>query len=77
MLPRKPRQQVAAICYRTHDTGKEVLVSTSRDTGRWIVPKGWPIKGKDGAQAALRKPAFRLSLPVRLARGLRVQVRRL
>ena len=55
MLPRKSRQQVAAICYRTNEAGKEVLLITSRDTGRWIVPKGWPIKGKDGAQSALQE----------------------
>lgn len=54
-LTRKSRQQVAALCYRDGDTGKEVLLITSRDTGRWIVPKGWPIKGKDGAQSALQE----------------------
>lgn len=55
-LHNRPRQlQVAALCYRKGDGGKEVLLITSRDTGRWIVPKGWPIKGKDGAQSALQE----------------------
>nr|WP_037150926.1 NUDIX hydrolase [Rhizobium freirei] len=41
-------EQYAAICYRRvaeHRTA-EVLIVTSRESGRWIVPKGWPIKGK-------------------------------
>lgn len=28
---------------------------TSRGTGRWILPKGWPINGKDGAESALQE----------------------
>lgn len=55
ILLRKPRQQVAALCYRDGKAGREVLLITSRDTGRWIVPKGWPIEGKDGAQSALQE----------------------
>jgi len=31
------------------------LLITSRDTGRWIVPKGWPIDGLDGAGTALQE----------------------
>jgi 8-oxo-dGTP pyrophosphatase MutT (NUDIX family) len=49
---RPKRAQVAAVCYRQTTDGKEVLLITSRDTGRWIVPKGWPIDGLDGAGAA-------------------------
>jgi 8-oxo-dGTP pyrophosphatase MutT (NUDIX family) len=47
--------QVAALCYRETPEGKRVLLVTSRDTGRWIVPKGWPIKGKNGPQSALQE----------------------
>ncbi|EEB84735.1 NUDIX hydrolase [Roseobacter sp. GAI101] len=55
-LWRRPKMvQVAALCYRETDCGKEVLLVTSRDTGRWIVPKGWPIDGMNGAQAALQE----------------------
>lgn len=32
-----------------------MLLITSRDTGRWILPKGWPIDGLDGAGAALQE----------------------
>lgn len=45
--------QTAAICVRS-DT-REVLLLTSRDTGRWVLPKGWPMKGKSLAQAALQE----------------------
>jgi 8-oxo-dGTP pyrophosphatase MutT (NUDIX family) len=46
-------EQYAALCYRRSETGGiEVLVVTSRDTGRWIIPKGWPMKGKKPHRAA-------------------------
>lgn len=50
-----PERQVAALCWRKEQGRKEVLLITSRDTGRWIVPKGWPIKGLSDAQSALRE----------------------
>ncbi len=55
ILRRPKRVQVAALCYRDTDEGKRVLLITSRDTGRWIVPKGWPIDGLDGPGAALQE----------------------
>ncbi len=55
ILQRPKRVQVAALCHRKTADGKEVLLITSRDTGRWIVPKGWPIAGFDGAGAALQE----------------------
>ncbi|SFD48338.1 8-oxo-dGTP pyrophosphatase MutT, NUDIX family [Sulfitobacter brevis] len=55
-LFKRPKQiQVAALCYRDTEDGKRVLLITSRDTGRWIVPKGWPIDGLDGPGAALQE----------------------
>ncbi|MCV2868059.1 NUDIX hydrolase [Defluviimonas sp. WL0002] len=48
--------QYAALCHRKSAKGKlEVLLITSRDTGRWVIPKGWPMKGKTGSQCALRE----------------------
>ncbi|SOC13836.1 NUDIX hydrolase [Rhodobacter maris] len=47
--------QVAALCRRDGEEGLEVLLVTSLDTGRWIVPKGWPMRGKTLAEAALRE----------------------
>ena len=55
ILQRPKRVQVAALCYRETKTGKQVLLITSKDTGHWIVPKGWPIDGKDGPQSALQE----------------------
>lgn len=48
-------RQVAALVYRFHDGRLEVLVITSRGTGRWIIPKGWPQVGRTLSQAALRE----------------------
>lgn len=46
--------QVAAIPVRVTDAGElEVMLVTSRGTRRFIVPKGWPMKGKSARQAAL------------------------
>lgn len=38
--------QIAALPLRTDEDGKlSVLMVTSRDTGRWVMPKGWRIDG--------------------------------
>lgn len=48
--------QHAALCFRIGAKGKpEVLLITSRDTGRWVIPKGWPIKGLDAAASAAQE----------------------
>ncbi len=48
--------QNAALCFRmTKTRGAEMLLVTSRDTGRWVIPKGWPMKGKSGAECALQE----------------------
>jgi len=26
--------------------GVEILLATSRETRRWVIPKGWPMKGR-------------------------------
>jgi 8-oxo-dGTP pyrophosphatase MutT (NUDIX family) len=38
------RKQFAALPYRVQDGEPEVMLITSRETGRWIIPKGWPLK---------------------------------
>ena len=57
MFRRPPRQQYAALCYRVRKkTGElEVLLLTSRDTGRWVIPKGWPMPGKLSHEVAARE----------------------
>lgn len=47
--------QVAALCWRIEAGTTEVLLITSRDTGRWVIPKGWPIQGLSDAEAAARE----------------------
>jgi 8-oxo-dGTP pyrophosphatase MutT (NUDIX family) len=46
--------QYAALPYRD---GKhlEIMLITSRDTKRWVLPKGWPMKGHDAHAAAARE----------------------
>lgn len=48
MFRRPKRTQFAALCYRrTRPEGRlEILLVTSRDTGRWVIPKGWPMGSK-------------------------------
>lgn len=46
------RTQYAALCYRVVHERTQVLLITSRDTGRWIIPKGWPKKKLEGAEVA-------------------------
>ncbi|MDE4133688.1 NUDIX hydrolase [Phaeobacter sp. QD34_3] len=55
MIFRPKRVQVAALCCRKTGSGTDVLMITSRGTGRWIIPKGWPIRGKNGAESALQE----------------------
>lgn len=52
--PPKRRLQYAAVPYRRRDDGAiEVMLVTSRETKRWVIPKGWPIVGvKPHASAA-------------------------
>ncbi len=52
-----PRTQYGALCWRrAHGTAEiEVLLVTSRETGRWIIPKGWPIKGLGPSETALQE----------------------
>ncbi len=54
-------RQVAALPVRkTQDGSLEVLLVTSRDTGRWVLPKGWPsrrLKDKDAAAREAKQEA--------------------
>ena len=50
---RPPAMQVAALCICPETS--RVLLITSRGTGRWIIPKGWPMAGRTLAQAAMQE----------------------
>ena len=59
--------QYGALPYRFTKSGApEILLVTTRQTKRWIIPKGWPIKGLKPAilppARLMRKPAFEVLL---------------
>lgn len=47
--------QVGAIPIRWIGGRPEVLLITTRSTGRWTVPKGWPLAESLGAECAARE----------------------
>lgn len=49
-------RQIAALPFRRTETGAaEVLILTSRETRRFVIPKGWPMKKLRGRDAAARE----------------------
>ena len=46
--------QVAALPYRLKP-GLEILLITSRETRRWVLPKGWPMKDRAPHEAAAQE----------------------
>lgn len=52
-LVRPAELQVAALCRRMRGDKVEVLLLSSLNSGRWILPKGWPMNGRSLAEAAL------------------------
>jgi 8-oxo-dGTP pyrophosphatase MutT (NUDIX family) len=46
------RLQYAALPWRRSGTHLEFMLLSSRETKRWIIPKGWPMSGRSGAAAA-------------------------
>lgn len=50
-----PKQVAALPVRKTADGRLEVLLITSRETGRWVIPKGWPMKRLKDWEAAARE----------------------
>ena len=48
------RRQYGALPFRM-DPQLEILLLTSRETRRWVIPKGWPMKGLKPRQSAARE----------------------
>ena len=48
-------KQYAALPWRYSGGVREVCLISSRETGRWVIPKGWPIKGLTPPQTAARE----------------------
>ncbi|MCI4678499.1 NUDIX hydrolase [Rhodoblastus acidophilus] len=46
------RLQFGALPWRRAEAGLEIMLVSSRDTKRWIIPKGWPMAGRSGGAAA-------------------------
>src|SRR6202171_3952331 len=47
------RVQYAALPYRrSGDSRTQVMLVTSRESGRWVIPKGWPKKRKTPSATA-------------------------
>lgn len=49
------RHQYAALPWRRSEVGLEILLITSRETRRWVIPKGWGKKGEPPTIAAARE----------------------
>lgn len=67
------RSQFAAMCYRIQNGKVQILMITSRGSGRWIIPKGWPMDGKTPAQTAAQEAweeAGVIGRPINLCLGL-------
>jgi len=54
-IERGERRQVAALPWRRGPDGVEILLVTSRETRRWVTPKGGRMPGKTDAQAAAQE----------------------
>lgn len=48
-------RQFAALPYVTDETGISILLMTSRETGRWVIPKGWPMRAMTGPEVAAQE----------------------
>lgn len=49
------RRQVAALPWRGEGETLRFLLVSSRETRRWVIPKGWPMKNKTDWQAAAQE----------------------
>ena len=65
----EPRTQVAALCWRKGRGGTEVLLVTSRETGRRGLPKGWPMRGRTAAGSARREAWEEAGVRGKIGRG--------
>ena len=55
-IPPSAHAQVAALPVMVGDDGvARVLLLTSRESKRWVIPKGWPMKGRKPHEAAAQE----------------------
>jgi 8-oxo-dGTP pyrophosphatase MutT (NUDIX family) len=56
MAKHKHSLQFAALPWRLDDRGmRQIMLLTSRETHRWVIPKGWPMKGKKPVEVAAQE----------------------
>ena len=73
-------QQAGTVPYRLTEQGHEVLLVTSRGSGRWVLPKGWLAAGESLVQSAARESYEEAGVigvvePVELGRFLATKIR--
>jgi len=72
-MAERPAEQVAALPWRHRRGHVEILLVTSRERRRWVIPKGWPMK-KLGPHRAAAQEAFEeagvTGLPLRKSIGV-------
>lgn len=60
--------QYAALPFRRSDCGLlEILLVTSRETARWVIPKGNPMRGLDGPETAAQEAVEEAGVEGRIA----------
>jgi len=47
--------QYAALPFRIESGNLQVLLISSRETRRWVIPKGWPVRGLRAREVAARE----------------------
>lgn len=62
------KSQVAALPVQIRAADMRVLLVTSRETRRWIIPKGWPEKGMKDRDAAAREALEEAGLTGKISR---------
>ena len=50
-----PAVQYAALPWRRGEAGIEIMLVSSRETRRWVIPKGWPMQRREPPAAAARE----------------------
>ncbi len=53
----RPKKQIGALPWRKKKGLVQILLVTSRETKRWVIPKGWPMDNRADYNAA-RREAF-------------------
>jgi 8-oxo-dGTP pyrophosphatase MutT (NUDIX family) len=66
----KIHRQYGAVPFAIDKGGRvRVVLLTSRQTGRWVIPKGWPMAGRKPTQVAVREAYEEAGLRGVVSRG--------